>query len=141
MGFENLIGGPGNDVLTGNFLNGNAGNDILTGGGGGDRLTGGAGADTFEFLSIADLPVGAGHDTITDFTQADGDLIDLSAVAAFHLTGNDGSDGFTGHAEELHFAQSNGNTIVQGDVNGDGVADFEIVLKGLIALKDTDFIL
>ena len=35
----------------------------------------------------------------------------------------------------------NGNTVVQGDVNGDGVADIEIVIKGLITLKDTDFIL
>jgi len=59
-GIENAIGGPGNDVLTGNALDnvltGNDGNDRLTGGGGNDMLIGGAGNDT--------LSGGAGRDVI-----------------------------------------------------------------------------
>jgi Ca2+-binding RTX toxin-like protein len=46
---EHLVGGSGNDILTGdgrpNQLSGNAGNDILTGGSGDDTLTGGPGLD------------------------------------------------------------------------------------------------
>jgi uncharacterized delta-60 repeat protein len=49
-GVENLLGGRGNDHLTGdghsNSLNGGSGNDTLSGGGGADTLTGGAGNDT-----------------------------------------------------------------------------------------------
>jgi hypothetical protein len=47
---EDLIGGDGNDVMTGsalpNQLDGGAGNDIIDGTGGTDRYTGGAGNDT-----------------------------------------------------------------------------------------------
>ncbi|WP_027998190.1 beta strand repeat-containing protein [Sinorhizobium arboris] len=48
--FENVYGGSGNDILTGddrnNVLRGEAGNDILNGGSGDDALFGGAGNDT-----------------------------------------------------------------------------------------------
>ncbi|MGK9259421.1 calcium-binding protein [Sinorhizobium meliloti] len=48
--FENVYGGSGDDVLTGddrnNVLRGEAGNDILNGGDGDDSLFGGAGNDT-----------------------------------------------------------------------------------------------
>ena len=47
--FENLVGGSGNDTLTGNSransLTGNAGNDVLVGNSGDDTLSGGIGRD------------------------------------------------------------------------------------------------
>ena len=50
---ENLIGGAGNDMLTGdglaNRLEGGAGNDLLKGGGGADVLDGGIGIDTADY--------------------------------------------------------------------------------------------
>jgi Ca2+-binding RTX toxin-like protein len=50
---ENVIGGAGNDVLTGdalaNVLKGGAGHDVLKGGGGKDTLDGGAGKDTADY--------------------------------------------------------------------------------------------
>ncbi|MGZ3370289.1 MAG: beta strand repeat-containing protein, partial [Caulobacteraceae bacterium] len=55
---------------------GSAFNDTLTGDSHDNVLTGGAGADTF--LIVA----GAGHDTITDFSHAEGDRVDLSGVHA-----------------------------------------------------------
>lgn len=71
-------GTVGDDVLFGtsasDVLQGNAGNDRLDGGVGYDLLTGGAGADCFAFSDFGRA------DTITDFTPADSDLIDLTAL-------------------------------------------------------------
>ena len=61
----NLTGSSFSDHLTGD-----ANNNILSGGfGGKDVLTGGAGADTFQF--------GGGSVTVTDFSTAQGDQIEL----------------------------------------------------------------
>jgi Ca2+-binding RTX toxin-like protein len=53
--FENIIGGAGNDIITGNAnanrLEGRAGNDSLTGGAGNDQLLGGSGDDVYLFGS------------------------------------------------------------------------------------------
>src|SRR5262245_15259350 len=95
-GVENVFGGSGNDVLTGDAepnslaggagldsLDGGAGNDFLEGGGGGngdqDILTGGLGADTFGFNFTADSIVG-NPDVITDWESSD--IIDLAAIDA-----------------------------------------------------------
>ncbi|TXC69765.1 hypothetical protein FSB78_01395 [Sphingomonas ginsenosidivorax] len=65
--FENVTGGSGNDVITGdnnaNTLNGGAGNDTLTGGGGNDTLNGGAGDDRlFGGTGVDQLNGGSGND-------------------------------------------------------------------------------
>ena len=67
-----LIGGAGNDVI-----NGGSGDDTLFGGAGADTLTGGLGADSFVFTDPADA-----GDTITDFSLAEGDWIDITALLA-----------------------------------------------------------
>jgi|GEM_PF-2236199 len=151
-GFENLIGGAGNDVLTGsgliNRLNGGGGNDTLTGLVGKDTLTGGTGSDTFVYSAIIQSKVGTAHDVITDFSQADHDHISLSAIDAD--TGTTGNQVFNfidtaafdvGVAGELRAFQQGDQVIVQGDVNGDGKADFEIALTGHMVLTALDFIL
>ena len=85
ISIQNLIGSSFNDTLTGdgagNVINAGLGNDILNGGAGNDTLTGGTGSDIFVFAS------GGGADTITDFTHAQGDKIDLSGVASLHSSG------------------------------------------------------
>lgn len=57
-GFENLLGGSGNDTLTGssigNQIDGGAGNDIITGGGDIDALDGQEGSDVYIIASTAD---------------------------------------------------------------------------------------
>ena len=87
---------------------------------------------------------------ITDFVPGGQDLIDLSALDAnskhsgddvFHLTGHHGLSGFTRSAGELRYSFSGGNTILSGDVNGDGKADFSIALTGHIVLHDFDIML
>jgi serralysin len=134
-----LDGGLGHDVLSGG-----GGDDILIGGAGADVLTGGAGDDVFRYLDIADSAVGA-RDRIVDFTA--GDRIDLSHIDAIAGTAHNdrftfiGTGAFTGHAGELHATTSGANTLVSGDVTGDGKADFEILLTGSHALHGADFLL
>jgi serralysin len=43
------------------------------------------------------------------------------------------------YAGELRYYFSRGNTIVAGDVNGDGKADFTIALASHFLLNDTHF--
>lgn len=93
-GFQ-LLGGPGNDTLTGgenidealsgedgnDTLNGRAGDDFLLGGPGNDTATGGAGDDRFAADPGDDVvDGGAGRDTLTLGPSADGaDRINLGA--------------------------------------------------------------
>ncbi|WP_337660613.1 calcium-binding protein [Anderseniella sp. Alg231-50] len=65
---------------------GTTGDDLIIGLGGNDTLTGLAGADTFVFAA------GDGSDTITDFSVADADRIDVSA---YGLASNTGFTGFS----------------------------------------------
>lgn len=72
-GSDLLYGGAGNDLLNGgsgdDILIGGAGNDDLRGGTGNDILSGGDGSDKFF------LDANSGHDTITDFSFNDGDVL------------------------------------------------------------------
>jgi len=136
-GNNTLIGRGGNDILIGGI-----GNDKLEGDAGADTLTGGLGADTFYFFTTGDSNAASGRDTITDFVSLL-DRIDLSGIDANTRTsGNQafsyiGANAFTRVAGQLHFA----NGMVEGDTNGDGVADFQLVVKGLAILAAGDFIL
>ncbi|MGO1081284.1 M10 family metallopeptidase C-terminal domain-containing protein, partial [Inquilinus sp. CA228] len=151
LGIENLSGSQGNDSLVGstgaNVLQGWNGNDVLTGAGGKDTLTGGAGADGFVYGGAAESPVGAGADRITDFSRAQADRIDLSAIDANTVAaGNQafsfiGGALYTGVAGQLRTSAVGGVTTIAGDVNGDSVSDFHIQLTGTIALAATDFVL
>jgi Ca2+-binding RTX toxin-like protein len=151
VSIENLSGSQGSDSLYGNtganVLQGWNGNDALIGRAGKDTLTGGAGADHFTFAALGDSVVGANADRITDFSHAQGDRIDLSGIdAKFTVAGDQafsfiGTAAFTGVAGQLHIWQNAGQTIVSGDVNGNGTADFNIVLTGTINLVAADFVL
>lgn len=147
-----LFGGAGNDAVWGGAgndqLEGNAGNDQLHGGIGADKLAGGAGADTFLFRSIAESTVGAsGRDTISDFSQTEKDRINLSVIDANNKVAGDqaftfiGAETFHKVAGELRYEQVGGGTLVHGDVNGDGNADFSILVDAGITFKAGDFIL
>lgn len=138
QGNDRLEGGVGKDVLLGGV-----GVDTLVGGGGADRMTGGAGADTFVFNAVSEPAT----DLITDFSRAQKDRIQLSAIdAETDAAGNQAfhwiaKAAFTGDAGELRYATSGGKTVVYGDVDGNKVADFHIDLTGTIALAASDFIL
>jgi Ca2+-binding RTX toxin-like protein len=138
----NTLSGLGGD----DKLVGGDGDDTIVGGGGADVLTGGGGADAFKFLATSDSGLtGATRDRIADF--AAGDQIDLSAIDANSGTPADdaftliGAAGFTHNAGELRAYAAGANTIVAGDVDGDGLGDFQILLVGSHALGSGDFVL
>ena len=82
---------------------------------------------------------------ISDFLSG-ADVIDLSRLDA-KTGGNDdafafiGAAAFSSVAGQLRFRVSGANVIVEGDVTGDGVADFAIVLGATVAVIATDFVL
>ena len=106
-----IYGGTGNDTITGG-----PGADFITGGGGADTLTGGAGADTFAFR------VPSGSVTITDFSHAQGDKIDLSAL------------GYSWADVQAHAVTSGSNTVISLP---DGLT---ITLVGVTSIQSSDFL-
>lgn len=147
---KNAIGGSGADTLTGdaqaNILKGNRGNDTLTGGEGGDTLTGGLGADTFVFTDIKDS-LATARDTITDFISGR-DKLSFSGIDANSTLDADQAFAWIGfnstgalEAFSLGYTVQNGNVVVNADNTGDALADISVVLAGVSALAQTDFIL
>ncbi|MCX7377537.1 MAG: calcium-binding protein [Alphaproteobacteria bacterium] len=146
---ENIIGGTGNDIVTGdvlaNVLSGGAGIDTLTGGGGADTLTGGVGVDRFLFTAAALGPAAAHSTTITDFDRVAGEVLNLAAIDANTiLAGTNpfafiGAAAFSGTAGQLRFTSLPGQTLIQGDVNGDSTADLTIVLSGITSTVAADW--
>lgn len=152
LGFENASGGSGDDKITGddgaNVLSGgwwSSGADTLTGGLGADTLYGADGADVFRYTQLKDSGTTAKtRDTIMDFSQAEGDKIDLTALEAatvyFSFQSNLGF--FTGSAGDLTQSLTAAGSIVAADTNGDAKADFSILLKGFYGtLTAGDFVL
>lgn len=127
-GNDSLYGGVGNDTLIGG-----AGADMLDGGAGADRLEGGVAADRFYFRSAVE----ANGDVIIDFNGAEWDRIDLRAIDANPMLAGDqafawsGGASFAGVAGQLRFDAG----MLQGDINGDFIADFQIELIGLASLS------
>lgn len=157
-GNDNLQGGQGDDHVQGgggvDFVGGGQGNDTLLGGAGDDTLHGGIGADSlvggqggdvFSFTALSDSTVDpAGRDTVI-FSSHQGDSIDLSAIDADTTTDGDQAfhlvKQFNGHAGELTKVATQGGFMVEGDVNGDGQADFAIFVHSTTGLHSGDFVL
>ena len=141
-GFANeLAGNAGDDHLWGfggnDQINGGAGTDAIIGGAGADTMAGGAGDDTFWYFSVSDSGIAtAARDLIADFAGgAGGDLIDLSKIDAnSKIAGNDAFNfvgtnvAWGGTAGELRAVWYAIGQVIEGDINGDRVADFSIAI-------------
>ena len=151
---DHLFGGKNADTLRGengtDYLFGDGGQDTLDGGAGRDWLEGGAGSDMFLFANHKHTK-GKSADRITDWDAGGAaDKIDLSAIdaatgalrnlgdQAFRWIGDFEFSNFKG---ELRYGHAGSRTIIEGDRDGDGAADFEIVLGGLHDLTYDDFVL
>ena len=111
-----IVGSGGGDVITGTAF-------------AGDTLTGGGGADTFVFAddtsyraadAEADPAVTLGYDTITDFSTADGDEIDLSVTTVtanldlVAVSDTEASKIFSGAQAEVQFQVKDGVLTLDG---------------------------
>ena len=140
-----LWGGSAADTLAGGD-----GEDFLYGGVGADTLTGNGGNDIFRYYFVSESTA-VTSDTIADFTT--GDLIDLSVIDAVSGTPaqNDAftfidDDAFTvGQAGRLRAENvpTTNNWLVQGDVDGNGTVDFQILVtvSDSHTLTGADFVL
>ncbi len=159
---DHMLGADENDVFSGggggDFFRGRAGDDRIDGGMGNDRIFGDHGADvlsggddthrdTFVYASEAHSRPGAGaRDIITDF-EPDEDMIDLRQIDPdASQNGNQsftyvGQSAFSGSVGELRYEVGTDMTLVQADLDGDGVADMEIELRGVNDLSEGDFFL
>jgi hypothetical protein len=153
-----MSGGDGNDTLYGlagnDQLFGSNNDDKIIGGLGKDRLTGGSHSDKFYYLTLLDSGNTAStRDVIVDFVTGVDDIvvtdIDANALVAgdqnFTFLAGANAD-FTGAAGQIRYLflsspAAGGFTLVQGDVNGDQIADFSIELTGHVALVAGDFLL
>jgi Ca2+-binding RTX toxin-like protein len=140
---ENARGSQADDIIIGNALD-----NALTGGGGLDALRGGRGADRFIFTDPSDARVSITRaEIIEDFSRRQGDKIDLSQIDARSGPGNQaftfiGGTDFTGQRGELRVTRNSpDDLLVQGDVDGDGAADFQFLVAGETALRASDFLL
>lgn len=156
-GDDTLLGGGLHDVISGgdgnDAINGGFGNDTIIAGRGLDDMTGSFGNDTFRFEDITIWEATEEDDDVarpivSDFRQG-ADAIDLTAInangrgsnTAFTFLGT--NEEFTGKRGELRADTTitAGRTVLQGDVDGDGVADLDIDLLGTFLLEGTDILL
>jgi len=156
-GADRLFGYDGEDQLRGgggeDRLHGEAGADRIDGGLGADFLEGGTGADVFVFGAAGDsrtltMRSDGGKlrpDMIGDFTSGQ-DRIDLSAIDAKRATDADdafafiGTAAFGGQAGQLRYQVAGGVIRIEGDVDGDALADFAIMATAPLIVA-ADFIL
>ena len=159
-GDDQIFGDDGRDTLFGqtghDTISGGAGNDQLWGGTGGDTLIGGTGADTFNFGRSVDSTARtteqiqavtgesidfAGIDTILDFSQAQGDRIDLSRIDAFDQTRDgfndnspftvvDGPSTQAGTAWIVYDPNQPGHATIYLNQDGGDAAEFQLEVYG-----------
>lgn len=146
-GNDQLFGQDGDDILTGgdgvDLLAGQGGRDRLSGGLRKDTLIGGGDADFFLFRKPQDAGIGQSRDEIRDFSRAEGDRIGLAGIDGDPGTPGDQALTFIGRAD---FSGSAGELaqrgrVIAGDLDGDGQADFQIVVQAGLDLAARDFFL
>lgn len=136
---EDLAGGSGNDILTGdkkaNKLLGNGGDDVLTGAGGNDTLNGGSGNDLLNGGKGDDkLEGGGGNDTLKGGNGNDS------------LKGGNGNDSLEGGSGNDNLKGGPGSDTLTGNsgqdtLNGGSEADtFRFVAVSDSANNKPDFI-
>jgi Ca2+-binding RTX toxin-like protein len=128
VGTDKLIG---IDMVSGSrfadVINGNRNDNVINGGGGGDRLRGREGADEF-FYWLASDSTPAEPDTIVDFSAAEGDYINLSALGVRRwITGGFG----TRPAKEARFRRQGADGVIEVDLDSDSTPEMVIILKGV----------
>jgi hypothetical protein len=132
-----MFGGDGADDLDpgggGDFVRGGGGDDYVTGGGGDDNYHGGAGDDSVDYHASAAA-------VTVDLAAGTGAGADIGADRLASIESAFGGAGDDSLAGELRDGADGADGRLQADTDGDGVADFEILLSGALAPLATDFI-
>jgi hemolysin type calcium-binding protein len=129
-----VVGGPGNDALTGELLQGGPGDDRLAGTDADNVLDGGPGADLLKGMggidrtTYADRTEGV-HVTIDgrsdDGSSGEGDDVETEGVnggaGADILLGDDGPNGLTGLCGDDRLTGGGGADVLQGDAGSDTI--------------------
>ena len=138
VNIENVVGGSGNDTLSGdnaaNRLDGGAGNDLINGGRGNDVLSGGLGIDTLSYtdaiggvtISLATATAqntgGAGVDTVDGFENLIGSSFAdrlIGSIADNMINGGTGADTMTGGlGNDTYIVDNAGDQVVEGASQG-----------------------
>ncbi|EPX86930.1 calcium-binding protein [Salipiger mucosus] len=152
-GGNTLFGGNSSDRLYGragdDTIDGGLGVDAIYGNLGVDVMSGGSAGQTDRFIYFSELesrPHIGNRDIITDFEPGI-DRIEIGRIDADRTTplSQDftfiGNAPFSGAPGELRYVYSNGATVIQGEMDGDGWPDFEIELSGILTLTVDDFLL
>ena len=154
-GFDSIYGSTYDDVLIGNAGNniiwGNQGDDVIEGGAGADTLfvslgtqtlTGGVGADSFNYFSIS--IGGSLNSEITDLEIIDNIFISRGIFDGINRAPTFiGSEVFSNIAGEMRYEATGGETLVQLDIDGDGIADETLTISNgefdLETVNETSF--
>ena len=128
---DTMIGLDGSDVMNGqndvDLLLGLNGKDKLYGAGGGDLMLGGKGQDRFVYKDITESLAFKGlSDMIFGFQKKD--KIDLKALNKDETLTFIESEKFSGVAGEVRFNVGLKTSSLQLDTDGDGSAEFEILM-------------
>ena len=118
--FENVIGGAGNDSITGNGQD-----NTLDGGAGDDLLDGRGGIDTVTYAGYA-APVTV---NLAAGTATGADIGNDTLLGMENVTGGDGADTITGDAVDNVIIGGNDNDLINGGdgddtIHGDGLPDY-----------------
>ena len=127
---ENVVGGSGNDALTGdtldNFLDGGLGDDILRGGAGNDTLDGNAGNDTATYSEMTGPITVALNQSISAIVTVNG-LAEDSIRNIENIIGGTKDDTLTGDSLANALSGGGGNDLLKGGIGldvldgGDGI--------------------
>jgi Animal haem peroxidase/RTX calcium-binding nonapeptide repeat (4 copies)/Cadherin domain len=145
----------GNNTINGSnvaeLILGLAGNDILRGGQGADVLVGGTGNDTFDFNAVNESGITvATRDIVADFVQGL-DKLDFNTIDANSGVANNQNFTFNATAGAAitaagqlvyHYEIVSGQeyTVVEGNVNANNAADFQVALIGHYNLTAADIV-
>jgi Ca2+-binding RTX toxin-like protein len=130
-----VFGWEGNDILVGeagdDTLSGGAGDDILHGGAGSDLLAGDEGSDIFDYNALSDA-----GDTVTDFSKADGDKLDLhDLLATLEILGGSENAFDAGY---LRFTAAGSDTLVEVSGDGDPASFVTLATLNGVVLEPSD---
>ena len=138
LGIENVIGGSGNDILSGNSAA-----NLLDGGAGDDTLAGGAGDDTYYVDNAGDAVIenaGEGHDLIKTAIS----FILAANVEALVLAEGAGNINGIGNADDNLIIGNSGSNILDGksgnDIMAGGAGDDVYYVDSLsdVVVEDAD---